>query len=75
MSERIHRRPPAQESGDPVCTYPPACDSGSPICYRLEPEKRLTPQFDSCCIAEFPVSRPGKMGFRVVDNCCEDNIQ
>lgn len=74
MSERIHRDPPAQETDDPVCFYPPAWEDG-PICYRLEPEKRLAPRFDSCCIAEFPVSRPGKMGFRVVDNCCEDNIQ
>lgn len=46
-----------------------------PVCYRLDPEKRLVPLFDSCCIAEFPVAGPGKMGFRVVDNCCEDNIQ
>ena len=45
-----------------------------PVCYRLEPEKRLVPRFDSCCIAEFPVAKPGKMGFRVVDNCCEDHI-
>lgn len=46
-----------------------------PICYRLEPEKRLVPRFDSCCIAQFPVSPRGKMGLRVVDNCAEDNIQ
>ena len=61
MSERIFRRPPTRDKEDPVC-------------YRLEPEKRLVPLFDSCCIAEFPVARPGKMGFRVVDNCCEDHI-
>lgn len=75
MSKRIYRYPPAFERDDPVCHYPPACDGDDPICYRLEPEKRLAPRFDSCCIAEFPVSRPGKMGFRVVDNCAEDNIQ
>ena len=61
MSERIYR-------------YPPAWEKDDPICYRLEPEKRLVPRFDSCCIAEFPVSGPGKMGLRVVDNCCEDHI-
>ena len=44
------------------------------ICYRLEPEKRLVPRFDSCCIAEFQVAKPGKMGMRVLDNCCEDHI-
>lgn len=53
----------------------PAREPDFPICYRLEPEKRLVPRFDSCCIAEFPVSPRGKMGFRVVDNCAEDNIQ
>lgn len=62
MSKRIDRRDPAREQD-------------FPICYRLEPEKRLVPLFDSCCIAEFPVSPRGKMGFRVVDNCAEDNIQ
>lgn len=45
-----------------------------PVCYRLEPNKRLVPRFDSCCIAEFPVASSEKMGFRVVDNCCEDHI-
>ena len=64
MSEQIFRRPPAD---GPI--------QDDPICYRLEPEKRLVPLFDSSCIAEFPVAKPGKMGFRVVDNCCEDNIQ
>lgn len=45
-----------------------------PVCYRLEPNKRLVPRFDSCCIAEFPVARADKMGFRVIDDCCEDHI-
>lgn len=61
MSERIYR-------------YPPARVDDGPVCYRLEPEKRLVPRFDSCCIAEFTVAKPGKMGFRVVDNCCEDHM-
>lgn len=49
-------------------------ETGNPVCFRLEPEKRLVPRFDSSCIAEFPVAGPGKMGLRVVDNCCEDHI-
>lgn len=40
---------------------------------RLEPEKRLANKFDSASIAKFPVGSPGKMGFRVVDNCAEEN--
>lgn len=48
--------------------------SDDPVCYRLEPDKRLVPWFDSCCIALFPVAKPDKMGFRVLDNCCEDHI-
>ena len=44
------------------------------VCFRLEPEKRITPRFDPCSIAEFSVSKPGKMGMRVLDNCCEDHI-
>lgn len=74
MNERDYRNPPAQETDDSVFPYPPVWED-DPICFRLEPEKRLVPRFDSCCIAEFPVSRRGKMGFRVVDNCAEDNIQ
>lgn len=63
MSERKYRRAPARNRAE-----------DDPVCYRLEPEKRLVPRFDSCCIAEFPVAKPDKMGFRVVDNCCEDHI-
>lgn len=48
--------------------------AGEPVCYRLEPEKRLVPRFDSCCIAEFQVAKPGVMGMRVLDNCCEDHM-
>lgn len=58
-----NRKDPAQ---------PRAADD--PICYRLEPDKRLVPRFDSFCIAQFPVAKPDKMGFRVLDNCCEDHI-
>ena len=41
---------------------------------RLEPEKRLCPLFDSVTIAEFPVAEPLEMGFRVLDNFCEEHI-
>jgi len=41
---------------------------------RLEPEKRLCPMFDSATIAEFPVAEPWEMGFRVLDNFCEEHI-
>lgn len=41
---------------------------------RLEPEKRLCPIFDAETIATFPVAQPGEMGFRVVDNFCEEHI-
>ena len=42
---------------------------------RLNPEKRLCPQFDALSIAEFPVARRESMGFRVLDNCCEEHQQ
>ena len=42
---------------------------------RLEPEKRLCPAFDPVSVAEFPVAEPEEMGFRVLDNFCEEHIQ
>ena len=42
---------------------------------RLEPEQRLCPLFDDETIAMFPVAKPGQMGFRVLDNICEEHIQ
>lgn len=42
---------------------------------RLEPEKRLCPVYDPVTIARFPVAEPGEMGFRVLDNFCEEHIQ
>ncbi len=42
---------------------------------RLEPEKRLCPIFDPVTIAEFPVAPPEKMGYRVLDNFCEEHIE
>ena len=41
---------------------------------RLDPEQRLCPRFDSASIAEYPVAKPGKMGFRVVDNAAEEHM-
>ena len=42
---------------------------------RLDPEQRLASKFDSTSIAKFPVAEPGKMGFRVLDDCAEEHIQ
>ena len=42
---------------------------------RLDPEKRVCPKFDGESIAEFRVAEEGVMGFRVVDNCAEENIK
>ncbi|MBQ9521850.1 MAG: hypothetical protein IJR72_04685 [Oscillospiraceae bacterium] len=42
---------------------------------RLEPEKRLCPLYDPATIARYPVAEPGEMGFRVLDNFCEEHIQ
>lgn len=41
---------------------------------RIEPEKRLCPAFDPVTIAEFTVAAPDEMGFRVLDNFCEEHI-
>ncbi len=40
--------------------------------FRLHPEKRIVPKFDenSIKIEDIPSE---KMGFRVVDNCAEEN--
>ena len=49
-------------------------DDGKPS-LRLEPEKRMCPLFDPATIAEFRVATPGEMGYRVLDNFCEEHIQ
>ena len=49
--------------------------AGSSDSIRLDPEKRLAPKFDSASIARFPAAEPGKMGFRVLDDCAEEHIQ
>jgi len=42
--------------------------------FRLDPEKRLCPLFDSAGIALYPVAQRGKMGFRVVSDFCQEHI-
>ena len=42
---------------------------------RLDPEQRLCSKFDAESIAQFPVGDPDQMGFRVLDNCAEENIK
>ncbi|MCD8321588.1 MAG: hypothetical protein LUC89_01705 [Oscillospiraceae bacterium] len=40
---------------------------------RLDPEQRLCARFDSESIAKYPVASREDMGFRVLDNCAEEN--
>ncbi len=40
---------------------------------RLDPESRIAGKFDAASIAKFPVAKPGKMGFRVLDDCAEEH--
>ena len=42
---------------------------------RIQPERRICPAFDPDSIADFPVAEPSEMGFRVLDNFCEEHIQ
>ena len=42
---------------------------------RLNPEQRIAGKFDETSMARFPIAKPGEMGFRVLDNCAEENIQ
>ena len=42
---------------------------------RLAPEARLCPLFDCTSIKMFAAPDPGEMGFRVVDNCAEENMK
>lgn len=50
------------------------CKSDEMPVLRLEPEKRMCPIFDPVTIAKFPVAAPGEMGYRVLDNFCEEHI-
>ena len=49
-------------------------DENPPV-LRLEPEKRLCPLYDPDSIAKYHVADPDEMGFRVLDNFCEEHIQ
>lgn len=40
---------------------------------RLDPEQRLCARFDSESIAKYQVASREDMGFRVLDNCAEEN--
>lgn len=44
-------------------------------CFRLNPDRRLCPLFDSTGIALFRVADRGRMGFRVVSDFCQEHIQ
>lgn len=70
---------PSTKTGDGVIPCQigkrPATVSQTGRCFALEPEKRLCPAFDPATIAEFRVAAPGEMGYRVLDNFCEEHIQ
>ena len=42
---------------------------------RLDPESRLCPAFDCTSIKLFAAPDEGEMGFRVLDNCAEENMR
>ena len=42
---------------------------------RLNPQQRLCSAFDEKSLAEYPVADKDEMGFRVVDNCAQENIK
>jgi len=42
---------------------------------RLDPEARLCPAFDCTSIKLFAAPDDGEMGFRVLDNCAEENMR
>ena len=42
---------------------------------RLDPQARLSPLFDCARITLFAAPDAGEMGFRVLDNCAEENMK
>ncbi len=42
---------------------------------RLNPEARLCHMFDAVSIKKFAAPDAGEMGFRVLDNCAEENLK
>ena len=49
-------------------------DDTTPV-LRLDPEKRLCPEYDAVSVKRYRAASPDKMGFRVLDNFCEEHIQ
>ena len=49
-------------------------DDTAPV-LRLDPEKRLCPEYDAVSVKRYRAASPDKMGFRVLDNFCEEHIQ
>ena len=43
-------------------------------CLRLDPENRLCSQWDSVTIRKFPLATREEMGFRVLDDFCQEHI-
>ena len=41
---------------------------------RLQPDQRICSLYDPCGIALFPIAAAGEMGFRVLDNFCEEHM-
>lgn len=56
-----------KRNADAVRRYPDGDD------LRLDPEARVAPRFDAESVAAYTAAAPGKMGFRVIDNCAEEN--
>jgi hypothetical protein len=42
---------------------------------RLNPEARIAPEYDSVSIKKYRVPEAERTGFRVLDNCAEENIK
>lgn len=40
---------------------------------RLDPERRVVPQFDSTSVKKFRAPEQNEMGVRVLDNCAEEH--
>ncbi len=76
MNQKRHSSPPTsapkQDSRRPMNTN--AIPKNITDNIHISPEKRICPSYDYLSIASYRVATPGKMGFRVVDNCAEEHI-
>jgi len=63
---------PVQDSRRPINSHHISKNMTDDL--RISPEKRICPSYDYLSIASYRVATPGKMGFRVVDNCAEEHI-